>query len=85
MLLDPENIGIAVGISLLSFIPAEIYVFQVLRLPSWIFNFRFLPVWYWSYGIANRSMGQLDPDNIGLALGIVLLSGVQAKIHAFEV
>ena len=38
--LDPENIGKAVGISLLSCEHAEIYVFEVWRPPSWISHFR---------------------------------------------
>ena len=40
--LDPENIGIAVGISLISCLEAEIHTFEVLRPPSWIFP---LPAW----------------------------------------
>ena len=32
--------GIAVGIPLLSCVQAEIYVYEVLRPPSWIFHFR---------------------------------------------
>ena len=42
---DPENIDIAVGIVLLSCLQAGIYVRQVYMPPSWIFHFRFLPVW----------------------------------------
>ena len=40
--LDPENIGIAVGISLISYLEAEIHAIKVYRPPSWIFP---LPVW----------------------------------------
>ena len=43
--LDPENIGIAVEISLISCLEAEIHAFEVLRPPSWIFP---LPVCLYS-------------------------------------
>ena len=55
VLLDPENVWVAVGISLLSGAQAELYVFKVYRPPSWICHFRFLPVW--SYNIATTSIG----------------------------
>ena len=35
MLPDPENMGETVIISLLPCVQAEIYVFEVLKLPSW--------------------------------------------------
>jgi len=38
--LDPENIGIAIGILLLSCLQVEKYVFPDWRPPSWIFDFR---------------------------------------------
>ena len=47
VLLDRENVGVAFEVSLLSYVRAEIYVFQVP--PSWISHFQFLPVW--SYNI----------------------------------
>jgi len=50
LIVEPRKIGTAVGISLLSCVQAAINVIEVLRPPSWIFNFRFLPVW--SYNIA---------------------------------
>ena len=40
-LLDLENVGLAVEISFLSHLQAEIKVFPVWRPPSWIFHFRF--------------------------------------------
>ena len=40
--LDPENIGVALGISLLSRVQAELHVFNfICRPPSWIYQFRF--------------------------------------------
>jgi len=39
-LLDHENIGIAVRMLLLSCLQIEIYVFQDLMPPSWIYDFR---------------------------------------------
>ena len=42
-------------LALLYCIQAKIYVFQVYMPPSWIFHFRFLPVW--SYNIATTSIG----------------------------
>ena len=58
--LDPEHIGIAVGISLFSCLGAEIYAFEVKRPPSWIFS---LPVR--SHSIPISPNGMLDPKNEG--------------------
>ena len=57
--LDPENICIAVGISLKSCLGAEINVFEVVRPPSLIFP---LPVW--SCSILHYPSGKLDPNFI---------------------
>ena len=54
--LDPENIGIAVGILLISRLEAEIHAFEVWRPPSWIFP---LPVWLHSHVMSPN--GKLDP------------------------
>ena len=78
--LDPEIIGIAVGISLSSCLAAKIHAFEVWRPPSWIFP---LPVW--SHSILMSPNGKLNPGNIGIAVGISLISGLGAEIHAFEV
>ena len=59
--LDPENIGIAVGISLISRLGAEIHALKVKRPPSWIF---LLPVW--SHSIRISPSGKLDLKNVGL-------------------
>ena len=55
VLVNLENVGVAFGISLLSCVQAEINVFQVYWSPSWIFHFRFLPVW--SYNTAYIPIG----------------------------
>ena len=78
--LDPENIGIAVGISLISCLGTEIHAFEVWRPPSWIF---ILPVW--SHSLLVSPIGKLDPENIGIAVEISLISCLEAEIHAFGV
>ena len=57
--LDYENIGIAVEISWISCLEAEIHAFEVKRPPSWIFP---LPVCLYSFPIG--SSGLLDPQYI---------------------
>ena len=79
-MLDPEKTGIAVGISLISCLGAEIKAFEVERPPSWIFPF---PVW--SHSLFVCLNGKQDPENIGIAVGILLISCLGAEIHAFEV
>ena len=72
---DPENMGVAFGISFLSHLQAEIKV-----LPVWVaamLDFR-LPVW--SHSIQTTSIGLLDPENIGVAVGISFLSLLEAEI-----
>ena len=82
--LDPENIGMATGISLISCLGAEIHAFEVWRPPSWIFP---LPVR--SHSIPISPSGMLDLKNVGLAVGISVLSCwlpcLKAEIHAIEV
>ena len=81
--LDPENIGIAVGISLIFCLEAEIHAFYVLRPPFWIFP---LPVL--SHSIPMSPSGMLDFKNVGLAIGISVMSCwlpcLEAEIHAIE-
>ena len=72
--------GVAVGIELISCVQAEIHAFEVYRLSSWIFP---LPVW--SHFSLVSPIGKLDPENIGIAVGIPLISCLGAKIHALEV
>ena len=67
--LDPENIGIAVGISLISSLGAGIHAFEVWRPPSWIF---LLPVR--SHSIPISPSGMLDLKNVGLGSAIYRVS-----------
>ena len=82
--LDPENIGIAVGISLIFCLGAQIHKFEVWRPPSWVFP---LPVR--SQSIPISPSGMLDLKNVGLGVGISVISCrlpcLKAKIHAIEV
>ena len=70
--------GVAVGITLVSSVQAEIYAFEVYRPLSWIFP---LPVW--SHSILMSPNGKLNLKN--MAVGISLISCLEAEIHAFEV
>ena len=81
-MLDPENIAIAVGIALLSSPGAKIYAIQWYWPPSWIFHFLFLPLQV--YSVDTCPIGMTDPDYIGIAVGIALLSSMGAKIYAFQ-
>ena len=76
--------GIAVGISLISCLGAEIHAFEVWRPPSWIFP---LPVQ--SHRIRIILSGMLDLDNVSWGVGISVIScwlpGLEAEIHAVEV
>ena len=82
--LDPENIGIAVRISLISRLGAQIHALEVKRPPSWIF-----PLSVSSHSIRMSPSGMLDLKNVGFAVGISVISCVlpclEAEIHAFEV
>ena len=59
---------------------AEIHAFEIYRPPSCIF---LLPVQ--SHSILMSPNGKLDPENIGIAVEISLISCLEAEIHAFEV
>ena len=75
--------GVAVGISLISCLGAEIYEFEVWRPPSWIFP---LPVQ--SHSIPLSPSGMLDLKKVGSAVGISVISWLpclKAEIHAIEV
>ena len=63
-----------------SCLEADIHAVEVWRTPSWIFP---LPVQ--SHSIFMSFNGKLDPENIGIAVEIPLISCQGAKIHAFEV
>ena len=55
-MLDPKNIGVAVGISLIYCLEAEIHAFDVWRPPSWIF-----PLLVRSHSLPIGTSGLLDP------------------------
>ena len=72
--------GAAVGIALISNVQVQIHAFKIYRPPSWNFP---LPVL--SIGILMSPIGKLDPENIGIGVGVSLISCLKAEIHAFEV
>ena len=74
-MLDLENVGLAVEISFLSHLQAEIKVFPVLE--AAILDFP-LPVR--SYIVISLFIGLLDRENMGVAVGISLLSRLQVEI-----
>jgi len=76
--LAPENMRVAVGISLISYLQVEINVF--FRFVAAILDFC-LPVT--SDGIPNITVGFLAHENIGLVDGISLLSCLQVEINVF--
>ena len=78
--LDPKNIGRAVGISLIPCLGAEIHALEVKRSPSRIFT-----LLVQSHSILMSPNGKLDTKNIGIAVGISLISCLGAELHAFGV
>ena len=79
-MLDPEKTGLDVGISLISCLEAEIHEIKEKRPPSWNF-----PIPVWSHSLLVCLNGKLDPEIIGKAVGISLISCLEAEIHTFEV
>ena len=75
--LDPENMGIAFGISLLSCIEADTLCHFYFRLMAAIFDFRHTQT---SYSIATSLSVLPDPENMGIAVGISFLCCLQAEI-----
>ena len=71
---------IAVGIVLISCMQAKINAYEVYRPTSWIY---LLPVQ--SYSILTSLNGKLDPNNIGIAVEISLISCLGANKHAIAV
>ena len=79
---DPGNMGLAVGIALLSCIRAEIYVISyLLRLMAAIFDFRHTQM---SNSLATSLSVVPDPENVGIAVGIPLLSCIRAEIYVIS-
>jgi len=75
---DLKNTGIAVLISLISCIEAEITLFQIyFRLISAIFDLSFFQTWD---NIRSSLIGLPDLENMGIAVGISFLSCIEAKI-----
>ena len=72
--------SVAVGISSIAFLGAEKHAIKVYWPPSWTFP---LPVW--SHSLLVSLIGKLDPENIGLAFGILLITSLGASAYAFEV
>ena len=72
--LDPENVGKAVGISLISCLEADMHL---------KFRGRHLGFFHFRFGRIVFTMspnGKLDPENIGVAVGILLISCLEAEI-----
>ena len=75
VLFGPENKGIAVGISLLSCVQAEVYAFEVQRPPSWIFHFWLLTS---DYHQCNTS-GMSAAENVGAAVRSLFPTSAELK------
>ena len=80
---DPENMGISVGISLLSCIEAEMYVMShnYFWLMAAIFDFKHTQT---SDSIPTSLCMLPDPKNMGIAVGISLLSCTEAEIYVMS-
>jgi len=73
LMLDLKSVGLAVGISFLSHLEADLLLVPFRRLPSWVFQFRFRP-----------ALVPLVPltchNNVRVAAEIVYLASIEAKI-----
>ena len=76
MLPDPENVGVAIGISLLCCIEAEIIQFA-LPVTAAIFDLTLTPL---SESVQTSPAVLADPWTVGVASGISLLSFITAEI-----
>ena len=72
--------AVAVGISYLSSLGAELLAFKSVKAAILAYP---LPVWL--YSIHTSPIGMLDPKNMGIAVGISLLSCLQAEITIMEI
>jgi len=79
MLLDPDNMGVAVGIVLLSCVYAEICATKFSKPPSWISNFAYLLAAY--YNCCNTSGGVSAHEYSGVAVRISFLASVEQEIY----
>lgn len=75
---DSENMGVDVGISLLSRLQAKIRLLTFREPPSWIFHFR-LPTYLLISSAEHRSM--FVSENTRIAVAILFLASVELKIH----
>jgi hypothetical protein len=71
VLLDPENMGTGVGISLLYVYELRYTLFHVL---FWLQTAILI------YHLLSLAV-LMDPENMGIGVGILLLSGIQAEIR----
>jgi len=71
---SPENMGIVVGISLLSCIETELRLISFFQPPSWISDFRFHPT------VSDGTIEKFTPENIGIETGILFLSRRTAEL-----
>ena len=78
---DPENMGIAVGILMLSSVQAEInntaYVFPVMAA---IFDLPLTPL---LDSVHNSPTELLHPETVGVAFGILFLSSTEVEIMRY--
>jgi len=68
---DPRNMGVAVAISMPSYIRAEIYLISY-PLPV---NGRHL-----CFTTYSNTIEKVDPENMGVAVGILFLASLEAEI-----
>ena len=91
-MLNLKNVGFAVGISVMSSVlpclKAKVHAFEFFGRHLGFFHFRlshtvsvFIPMERWT-----QNLGKIYTlENIGIAVGILLISRLGAEIHAFEV
>jgi hypothetical protein len=75
---DPENIGIVVGISLISCLRVELQAFEVWRPPSWSFP---LPVW--AHSILMGPNGKPDLKSLKRFRNVVDILSVSGDTTTF--
>ena len=73
--LDPENVGLAVGIAFLSALDQLTYrQLRLIRRPSWN------SIWLTPEVQTNDFAGFLDPKNVGVGTGITFLSALVSEL-----
>ena len=76
-MLDPDNVGIAVGISFISYLEVEIHTFEVKRPPSCIFHFVYLDFME-NYTISGFAAAILE---YGMVMDMLGLCNFMAQIY----